>query len=272
MRAALFLIILISLGCAQREELGIKSETSANTAQPVAVMIHGAGGGGWEWRFWQEEFERAGWKVVAPDLMPAPNGIAATTVADYIEQVVQAARGAGERPVLIGASMGGILVLKAAEQVGARAVVLVNSVPPAEVDWQREKQGEIPDVIRWSESPLQETADALWDSSKEVIEWAHERWRDESGAVLRAIRAGLSVQKPSCPVLVIASDKDTDIPPEVSQELAELLSADLVLYRKMSHVGPLLGMRARTVAVHTLGWIAGTSPVDDRTPTTQPVH
>lgn len=218
-------------------------------------MIHGAGGGGWEWKFWQEEFERAGWRVVAPNLMPNDKGIAATTIEDYIEQVVEAAREAGAQPVLIGASMGGILVLKAAEQIPARAVVLVNSVPPAGIEWKHEQRGEVPDVIEWSKSPLQETADALWDSSQEVIEWAHERWRDESGAVLRALRAGQPVQKPSCPVLVIASDKDTDIPPEVSQRLAEFLSADFVLYREMSHVGPLLGTRANAVARHTLGWL-----------------
>lgn len=224
----------------------------------MALMIHGAGGGGWEWKFWQEEFERAGWKVVAPDLMPSDRGIAATTVEDYIEQVVQAASAAGERPVLIGASMGGILVLKAAERVTPRAVVLVNSVPPAGVEWSRRQQREeIPDVIEWSKSPLKETADALWDSTREVIEWAHERWRDESGAVLRTLREGVQAEKPSCPVLVIASDKDTDISPEVSRRLAESLSGDFVLYREMSHVGPLLGRRAAAVAKHTLGWLEG---------------
>lgn len=247
------------LGCTQKQEQRPTPSPKLEDSRPVAVMIHGAGGGGWEWRFWQEEFERAGWKVVAPDLMPAEEGIGSTTVEDYIEQVVQAASTAGESPVLIGASMGGILALKAAERVKPRAIVLVNSVPPAGVEWSRRQQREkIPDVIEWSKSPLKETADALWDSTQEVIEWAHERWRDESGAVLRALRDGVAAEKPSCPVLVIASDKDTDIPPEVSRQLAESLSGDFVLYREMSHVGPLLGKRAADVAKHTLGWLGGT--------------
>jgi len=249
------MMVSVVIGCAQGE--APRPDAAAQAERPVAVMIHGAGGGGWEWKFWQEEFERAGWQVVAPDLMPAERGIAATTVEDYIEQVVQAASAAGERLVLIGASMGGILALKAAERMEARAVVLVNSVPPAGVEWSRGQQEEVPDVVEWSNSPLQETEDALWDSSQEVIEWAHERWRDESGAVLRALRDGVPAEKPSCPVLVIASDKDTDIPPEVSRRLAEMLSGDFVLYREMSHVGPLLGTRAHSVARHTLGWLGG---------------
>ncbi|MER3462517.1 MAG: hypothetical protein C4342_05910, partial [Armatimonadota bacterium] len=256
MRAVLYPMMLLMLfGCAQMEEPRPPSDATAEAVRPIAVMIHGAGGGGWEWKFWQEEFERAGWRVVAPDLMPAKAGVAATTVDDYIEQVVSAARAAGESPVLIGASMGGILALKAAERIEARAIVLVNSVPPVGVESTR-PQDKIPDVVEWSKSPLKETEDALWDSSREVIEWAHERWRDESGAVLRQLRSGLETKKPSCPVLVIASDKDNDIPPEVSQKLAKMLSADFVLYHQMSHVGPLLGRRARAVARHTLGWLS----------------
>lgn len=225
------------------------------TAKPVALMIHGAGGGGWEWRFWQEEFEKAGWTVLAPDLQPAANGLAKTTVEDYVEQVRKQAPANGKF-ILIGASMGGILVLKAAETLRPTALILVNSVPPKGVEWTP-KETPIPDVIPWANGPLQDTREALWDSDEEVILWAHERWRDESGAVVRALRAGIEVRKPSCPVLVIASDKDTDIPPDVSQRLAAWAGADFVEYREMSHVGPLLGRRARQVAQHTLGWLGG---------------
>src|SRR5579862_8363577 len=79
-------------------------------ARPVAVMIHGAGGGGWEYKFWKPVFEKAGYRVVTPDLMPAQGGLAKTTFQDYVDQIVAAG---GEHPsVLIGASMGGVLVLK----------------------------------------------------------------------------------------------------------------------------------------------------------------
>src|SRR5688572_9695876 len=96
--------------------------------KPVAVMIHGAGGGGWEYRFWKPVFETAGYRVVAPDLVPERGGYEKTTFDDYVRQVVKAG---GTRPdILIGASMGGVLVLKAAERLQPRAIVLVCSTAP----------------------------------------------------------------------------------------------------------------------------------------------
>jgi pimeloyl-ACP methyl ester carboxylesterase len=263
MRALVWFLILGSIGC-KSQPVDSQSVQTASTdgAPPVAVMIHGAGGGGWEWRFWQEEFERAGWKVIAPDLQPAPEGLAKTTAEDYVEQVRNHTP-KNAKTVLIGASMGGILVLKAAETLRPAAVILVNSVPPKGVEW-KPKDHPIPDVIPWANGPLQETRDALWDSDEDVILWAHERWRDESGAVVRALRAGIEVRKPTFPVLVIASDKDTDIPPEVSRRVAEWARADYVEYREMSHVGPLLGRRARQVAQHTLGWLGSVTQTAQR--------
>ncbi|HWA83232.1 MAG TPA: alpha/beta fold hydrolase, partial [Fimbriimonadaceae bacterium] len=80
---------------------------AAVAAKPVAVMVHGAGGGGWEYRFWQPVFEKAGYRVVARDLVPAKGGLEKTTFDDYVDQICRAG---GEHPaVLIGASMGGVL-------------------------------------------------------------------------------------------------------------------------------------------------------------------
>ena len=55
--------------------------------QPVAVMVHGAGGGGCEYDLWRPIFEKAGYKVIAKDLVPALGGLAKTTFADYVDQV-----------------------------------------------------------------------------------------------------------------------------------------------------------------------------------------
>lgn len=233
----------------------LAAESGANIVpeeKPVAVMVHGAGGGGWEWDFWKEVFEKSGWDVVAPDLVPAKDGLAKTSLDDYVKQVIDWCP-QGRRFALIGASMGGMLALKAAEKTNPFAIVLINSVPPKGVtSWKRE--GDVPDVIQWSKSPLQETRDALWDSDEKTILWAHERWRDESGRVIRELREA-TAEKPKCPVLVIASRKDDDIPPSVSLELAKYLDADYIEYANMSHVGPLLGKRARDVAKQTLEWL-----------------
>src|SRR5262245_19744566 len=93
--------------------------------KPVAVMIHGAGGGGWEYRFWRPVFEKAGYRVIAPDLMPAKGGLAKTIFQDYVDQVVKA--GGNHPAVLVGASMGGVLVLKAAEKLEPGVLILACS-------------------------------------------------------------------------------------------------------------------------------------------------
>ena len=85
------------------------------TGARAALFVHGAGGGGWEWNVWRGVFEAAGFHVEAPDLMPARSDVTATRLQDYQAQV-RAALAALPRPrVLVGASLGGLLALNAAE-------------------------------------------------------------------------------------------------------------------------------------------------------------
>ena len=91
----------------------------------VAVCVHGAGGGGWEWTIWARVLAARGWRVVAPDLLPAADGLAATALADYRAQVLAWCAQASPSPLLVGASLGGLLALSIAAQANARALVLV---------------------------------------------------------------------------------------------------------------------------------------------------
>lgn len=83
--------------------------------RPLQVIcIHGAGGGGWEWIHWRPVLEAHGFRALAPDLMPSPQGIAATQLRHYAEQVVALAEQAlrSGSVALAGASMGGLLALQ----------------------------------------------------------------------------------------------------------------------------------------------------------------
>jgi alpha-beta hydrolase superfamily lysophospholipase len=220
----------------------------------VAVMVHGAGGGGWEYHLWQPVFEKAGWVVVAPDLMPADGGLEKTRFADYLSQVQDWSKRRGGKLVLIGASMGGILSLKAAETVTPDAIILVNSTTPAGVG-PRRGGAAAPAIIRWANGPREETEVAMPDSDQATIDYAWKRWRDESGAVVNEIRSGIQARKPACPVLVVLGQKDTDIPHTTGLELARWAGADVHLYAGMSHVGPLMSTRAAEVAHGVLDWV-----------------
>jgi pimeloyl-ACP methyl ester carboxylesterase len=222
--------------------------------RPTVVMIHGAGGGGWEYKFWQAELKSQGWKTIAPDMMPAKGGLAKTTLDDYVAQVVVACR-KEKRVILVGASMGGALVLKAAEHVKPEAIVLVDAVPPKGTPGWPKSSEPVPDVIRWANGPIKDTRDSMPDSDEATIQWAWKLWRDESGAVVRALHDGVECRKPTCPVLAIIGREDTDIPPAVSRSVAQAYGADVQEYAGMSHVGPLLSRRAREVAAAVAHWL-----------------
>lgn len=224
--------------------------------QNLVVMVHGAGGGGWEYDFWKPVFEKAGWRVVAKDLLPAKGGLERTKFTDYVGQVeAWSKRPKGAKLVLVGASMGGILALKAAETLHPDALVLVDSVPPKGIGPAR-PQHDYPPIIKWANGPIKDTRDSMPDSDEKTIQWAWKRWRDESGGVLSTISQGVSVKPPTCPVLVIIGEKDTDVDPASGREMAKKFHGDIHFYQGMSHVGPLLSTRATEVASSAQAWVA----------------
>jgi alpha-beta hydrolase superfamily lysophospholipase len=147
----------------------------------TVVMIHGAGGGGWEYDLWKPVFERSGYGVIARDLQPAHGSLAKTRFQDYVDQVVSWSPKSGS-VVLIGASMGGPIALKAAEKIHPVAIVLVNGVPPKGVS-SLPPAPAFPQIVKWANGPLKDTEVSMPDSDRETIIWAWKKWRNESGAV-----------------------------------------------------------------------------------------
>ncbi|MCB1560226.1 MAG: alpha/beta fold hydrolase [Xanthomonadales bacterium] len=219
------------------------------------LMIHGAGGGGWEWNVWRRVFEAAGYQVYAPDLEPAAGGLTATTFNHYREQLSRTVQGEAE-PVLVGASLGGLLALSLANEVSARALVLLNPVPPSPLHERLLTRDPYPPIIPWGcDASIASTRRAMPDADDAARLYAFRRWRDESGAVLNAARAGIAVAQPACPVQIQVSLADTDVPAEVSLVLGTILDANLVRLHETSHVGPLLGRQAARCAGLAVAWL-----------------
>lgn len=226
----------------------------ANPDAPTTLAIHGAGGGGWEWAIWQRVWAAQGQRFFAPDLMPAADGLARTTLTDYVAQMRRAAA-ALPRPVVVGASLGGLIALAIARDVDAAALVLVDPVPPRGVGPRPESRAFEGDIVPWGRRRrFDSTRRALPDADAAAQQHAFRRWRDESAAVLREAGHGLATARPRCRVLVVAAERDQSIPTEASLALAQQLDADF--WRcTCSHVGALLGRGAAALAVRVLGWI-----------------
>ncbi len=93
------------------------------------VMVHGANEGGWCFDKFKGVFETLGWTCHAPDLIghgsdatDAKTRLVGVGMADYLAQLRTLLKTFAAPPVLLGHSMGGILVQQlAAEGLATRA-------------------------------------------------------------------------------------------------------------------------------------------------------
>jgi pimeloyl-ACP methyl ester carboxylesterase len=220
----------------------------------AVLLLHGAGGGGWEWNVWTRVLAAHGLDPRAPDLRPVAAGLEATQLYDYVEQA-RIELAAMPRPrAIIGASLGGLLALAVAD--AADALVLVNPLPPS--PWHALLPAAVPSPRRvaWrARASLAGTRAALPEAGPGDALHAFRHWRDESGAVLDAARAGVAVVLPTCPLLVIASSADEDVPIAASERLAQACGAAFWRIEGASHVGPLCGREAAAIAMRVVTWL-----------------
>lgn len=228
--------------------------SSSAPSPESALAIHGAGGGGWEWAIWQRVWRAYKDTLHAPDLQPAAAGLGATVLDDYLVQM-RAAAAPLAQPVIVGASLGGLIALAIAGQVQARALVLLNPLPPAGIVPRPAGRDVAGNIIPWgSRRRLASSLRSLSDADAAAVLYAFRHWRDESAAVLAQAVTGLRVELPQCRVLVIASSDDGDVPSEASRELAAACAAELWTLPGASHTGPLLGRGAAALALRAWRW------------------
>lgn len=227
---------------------------------PVPVlMLHGAGGGAWEWVVWRRVFEAAGLVTIARDLLPSPEGLAATRLADYSHQVRSQLEHMDRPRIVVGASLGGLLAWMNADL--ADALVLVNPLPAAPWHVDLPARAGSPAIIAWgSEASLSGTRRSLPDADEAACLFAFRHWRDESGTVLDAAIAGVVAPKPACPVVMVISGADDDVPASLSNAVADALGARTIFLPQASHVGPLLGKRAAEAAGEAVAVLNGLFP------------
>lgn len=233
------------------------------------LLIHGAGGGAWQWRDWEPVLQRNGLQSRAIDLLPATTGLAETRFEDYLFQAElwfdEIADGNAPGPAVIGASLGALIALKLAESRPVRGLVLVAPGPPAAVrDWSYRERA-YPPIVPWASAlDLADTEASMPEADAATIRWAHGMWRDESGRVMQAVCDGIEAAAPDCPCLVQCGEADQSVPPTICAETAGLLGAERRSYERVSHVGALLGLYSTILAQEAAGWIARLLRPDDR--------
>jgi len=108
-------------------------------ADPPLLLVHGAWHGAWCWDVhFVDYLVQQGFTVCAPSLRghgksEGREQLRWARVADYVDDIASVARQLPAPPVLIGHSMGGLVVQKYLERHAAPAAVLLASVPPSGV-------------------------------------------------------------------------------------------------------------------------------------------
>jgi pimeloyl-ACP methyl ester carboxylesterase len=207
----------------------------ASIVTPV-VFVHGAFCGGWAFDGFREPFEAAGFETHAPNLPHHERGadleqLAQTGLKDYAQSISHYVRGLRAPPVLVGHSLGGLVVQLAAIRTPVAALVLLApsapwGVPPTTLDEQTHQLGltllgdywrrPIPPDYRVARST---TLDRL---ARDDARRAFARFVPESGRAIReavqwwsdhSMASQAPVYKIGAPVLGLAGGKDRVNPP-----------------------------------------------------------
>lgn len=228
----------------------------ARASHPPVLMVHGLMGGAWYFAKWLQYFGARGHPAYALNLRghhgsrPVEN-FGQVSVMDYVADVRDASSAIRERHggaplVLVGHSMGGLVVQKAAESVSPGAVILLSSVPPAGIlllSWPlfRREIKHAPEMLR--SRPIianpRDAADVFLNrvDPTEVASFVP-LWTPASGRVGREItfgRIAVDSKQVTCPVLVVAGAEDIAIPPRIQRRVARKYGAPFRLYVGNAH-------------------------------------
>jgi pimeloyl-ACP methyl ester carboxylesterase len=211
------------------------------------VMIHGMWGSGWYWENFKGFFESKGYRCVIPTLrfhdmdpkrIPDPR-LGTTSLLDYAEDLEKLIHELDVMPILMGHSMGGLLAQILGSRGLAKALVLLTPASPRGIIALK------PSVIKsfWSglttwgfwRKPLRQTfAEAAYsmlnlmpfESQKSI----YDQFVFESGRAASEIgfwifdskkAARVDESKVTCPVLIIAGEKDRIVPVSITRKIAE---------------------------------------------------
>ena len=218
---------------------------------PPLLMIHGMWSRPSAFAQLRAELEASGMPSVAvtlphhdvPPGSAAPSQLAGLKLGDYVAALERDVADLGERPVILGHSMGGLLAQLLSVRVQPRAMILLATAPSAQASamslsalrtmrrvtgrwgWWHEATLIDPESARrgvYNGVPEAEVRPALAD-----LTW-------DSGAVLRQIAmpwldpdkgSRVDYGRLAIPALVIAGLEDRTVPPAVSRKTARLLTA-----------------------------------------------
>jgi pimeloyl-ACP methyl ester carboxylesterase len=228
---------------------------SDGAAGPPVLFVHGAYSGAWIWEHFLGFFAARGYPAHALSLRGhggSEGDLATASFDDYVDDIEIAAREISAEPVLVGHSMGGLVIQHYLARGGkAMAMVALASAPPSGL---RSSAAHMmmfaPDVLfqlsllqslgpRWAAPTV--IARALFSSrsTPESRDRLLEKIQRESPRASAELMAPPPLFPPEPkdrpPVLVLGGDADVFLPRSALQETADVWGADLDLLKGAPH-------------------------------------
>ncbi len=214
------------------------------------VLVHGMWGTASHWDNFKRYFEARGHRCVTPTLRyhdvepqeaPDPR-LGRTSLLDYAEDLEKLIRSLGEKPIVMGFSMGGILAQLLASRGLAKAIVLLSPAPPAGINalkpsiaWEFRSR-----LLTWGfwkkpfRLPFREMSSAMLnkmpaESRRPIYDglvYESGRAASEIGFWLldRRRASAVDASKVTCPVLILSGEEDREHPVSVVRKIAERYS------------------------------------------------
>jgi len=243
--------------------------------RPPLLFVHGAWHGAWCWQErWLPAAAEAGWHSVAVSLRGhggsgRPERFALASLRHYEHDVLQAITTLPSPPVLIGHSLGGVVVQGVLERYrAAPAGVLVASLPPGH------GLQLVPGLLRHDPRMLVQALAGRevtprpgtlfgpgidpGDEARYLARLGPESWLATPQAVLPRRRRDIRA-----PVLVLGGEHDVVVPPHATLRTARQLGARAHLFRGMGHE-LMLEPGWDAVLRRVLGWVEATVTGDTR--------
>lgn len=102
------------------------------TEKPPILFVHGAAHGAWCWQNWLQAAADAGHSAYAVSLSGhggSRGSVLASHLGTYVADVARTAASLPRQPIIVGHSLGGLVVQRTVTRYPARAVVLVAPIP-----------------------------------------------------------------------------------------------------------------------------------------------
>lgn len=241
-------------------------------AAPKILLVHGAWHGGWCWEDnWLPYLEDLDFDVSIIELHDPPEPGSRhriwTRMASYVDRVRRELDRLGPDTVVVGHSMGGLIVQRALEESTARGMVLIASVPhvgviPATLRTlrriPRQTLATIATLNMWcivGTGDLTRSAFFSDDSPADTVEATHQRLQNESYTAYVSMMVRPS--RPSSirtPTLVIAAERDALFTVHEQAALADKYSTEAAVVPGAGH-DLMLDTQWRQAADLVVDWI-----------------